>query len=157
MLINELKKFLHLSIRERQMFVQAVLLLPLIHLSLCLLGYHRLHKITEKLIPIKEVKSSPSEADNTVYQAKEITRIVAIGAEHGFFQASCLRRTFLDWVFLRRNGIQSSICFGVRRIGQQLEAHAWLEYEGIVINDVASVQENYLVLCNAFPPTQAGL
>ena len=156
MLMSNLSKIGGLSRNDRRVLFQSVLLLPVIHIALLLLGYYRLRGAMEKLIPLKPSDAPVSEPE-ILQRAGEIARMVSIAAQHGLYKASCLRRSLLLWWFLRREGIQSEICFGVRMFNRTLEAHAWVEYRGIVVNDSAKVHENYQALRDVLPPTQSGL
>jgi hypothetical protein len=82
---------------------------------------------------------------------------VDIAARRGFFQATCLRKSILVWVFLRRSSIQSSICFGVQLKDSQLEAHAWVEHYGFVINDGQDVRQRYGTFDNVISSSLTGL
>jgi hypothetical protein len=145
-----------LSRSDRRLLFQSVLLLPVIHFGLLLLGYYRLREVMEKLIPLKTIDRSVSET-KVLQRARQVARIVSVAAQHGLYKATCLRRSLLAWGFLRRARIQSEICFGVRMSNGKLEAHAWVEYNGTVVNDSATVRENYEALNEAFPSTQLGL
>src|SRR5687768_13770460 len=118
MLLTNLNKLTQLSGNDRSLLFQSVLLLPVIHLALILFGYYRLRWAMEKLIPLKSSDALVSEAE-ILGRAREVSRIVSIAAEYGLYKATCLRRSVLVWWFLRREGIQSQICFGVRMIGRQ--------------------------------------
>jgi hypothetical protein len=51
---------------------------------------------------------------------------------------------------LRLKGLTSDLCLGVRQEGGTLQAHAWVEMEGTVLNDSENVREQYA----AFDPIQ---
>jgi len=136
--------------------LRAFLLLPLIHFALLLLGYSRLWGVMEKLIPYKPIDISLSDIE-ILERARESARIVSIAAQHGLYKATCLRRSLLVWWFLRREGLQGRICFGVRMCDRKLEAHAWVEYKGMVVNDSLQVHERYTALREVLPPTCSGL
>lgn len=155
-LMSSLNKFVQLSPGNRRLLFQALLLLPIIHIALFFLGYSRLRGIMEKLIPLKRIATQETETE-VLHQAWDIARIVAIAAQRGLYRATCLRRSLLVWWFLRKENISSEICFGVRMVNQMLEAHAWVECDGIVINDAASVHENFQALRDVFPSTNSGL
>src|SRR5689334_3356748 len=121
-LMTNLRKLGRLSRNERSLLFQAVLLLPLIHFGLLLLGYSHLRGVMEKLVPLKPIRLPHTEGE-IFNRARETARIVSIGAQHGFYKGTCLRRSLLTWWFLRRAGIQSEICFGVRMFERELEAH----------------------------------
>ena len=156
MLMTNLNKFRRLSRSDRRLYLQSVLLLPVIHCALTGLGYARLRALMERWIPLKSTARPVSESE--AYQrASDITRIVSVAAQHGFYRASCLRKSLLTWGFLRRDGITSALCFGVRMSDRRLEAHAWLEYNGMVLNDSANIHEQYQALDEALPGIKLGL
>jgi hypothetical protein len=156
MWMTNLNKIRQLPRKERRRLIQSVLFLPLIHLALLSLGYYRLKGWMERSSPLHDIYSSALESER-LQRAREVARIVYIAAEHGIYKATCLRRSLLVWWFLRREGIPSDIRFGVRMQDRKLEAHAWVECHGVVVNDSAAVQENYQALEGVFPSTQLGL
>jgi hypothetical protein len=151
MLATRLNQLSQLSRPERRLLIQATLLLPLVHAGLLLLGYARLRRLLEGLAPLKSIDPSPAEVES-VQRAREIARVVSIAAQHGFYRATCLRRSLLTWWLLRSDGLESQICFGVRLSKEGFEAHAWVEVNKIVINDSPEVHDQYLVLRDV-PPT----
>jgi hypothetical protein len=42
-------------------------------------------------------------------------------------------------------------------VEQQLEAPAWVEFQGIVVNDSERIREAFQTLEETFPPTKLGL
>jgi len=156
MLMTNLNKIGGLSRKDRRLLFQSVLLLPVIHIALLLLGYYRLRGVMEKWIPLKPIGTPVSETQ-ILQRAHEIARIVSIAAQHGLYKGTCLRRSLLVWWFLRRARIQSEICFGVRMFKGELEAHAWVEYNGTIVNDSANVHEHYQALHDVLPSTHSGL
>ena len=156
MQMSNLDKLRKLSSEEQGLLIRSVLLLPLLHLALLSLGYYRLRRILERSLPLDGVEPFASKS-NRLSRAREIARIVAIAAEHGVYKATCLRRSLLLWWFLRKAGIPSKIRFGVRKWDGTLEAHAWVECHGVVVNDSPAVQDNYEPLEGGFPSTQLGL
>jgi len=59
-------------------------------------------------------------------------------------QALCLQRAVATTSLLRRYGIRAELVIGVHQI--PLDAHAWVEVDGEVVNDKRKVQEVYQVL-----------
>lgn len=156
MLIHNLIKLKALSRKERGLLLQSALLLPAIHAALILFGYARLQRVLEALTPLRPDQRHLSTTE-ILADARVISRIVSIAAAHGLYRATCLRKSMLVWWFLRREGIQSNICFGVRMNGGLLEAHAWLESNGIVLNDSIDVSGQYKALRDGLPATSLGL
>jgi hypothetical protein len=53
---------------------------------------------------------------------------------------------------LRRRGIDGALRIGVRKAGDRLEAHAWVAYQGVVLNDRADVNLAYTPFDRAIEP-----
>jgi hypothetical protein len=156
MQMSNLNKFLKCSRNEQWLLIQAIILFPFLHIALLTVGYSRLHDFVMKttlLIPSRNVHSEIE----ALRRAVEISKSISLAAQHGLIKATCLRRSFLLWCFLRKEGIPGQICFGVRKINHTLEAHAWVELGGIIINDSTEARDNYFVLENTLPPTHTGL
>jgi hypothetical protein len=121
-----------------------------------ILGYACLREIVEKLIPRKS--TVPVHQDSSIFQkAQKIAWVVSIAAQHGFYKGTCLRRSLVTWIFLRREQIDSDIFFGVRITDHQLEAHAWVEYQGMVVNDTTEIGSVFRPLVDTLSPTNWGL
>ncbi len=74
---------------------------------------------------------------------QRIVRLVTAAGRHLPWQPTCLERSLVLQRLLTRCGIQTQLCIGVRKEGQQLTAHAWLEREGRVVNDSPQAAETY--------------
>lgn len=147
-------KLRRLAPAEIGILASAFFLLPLINILLRALGYSCLHRLIEKLTPIHHKCPITAESMAT---AKSVARMTAVAANRGLYRATCLRKSLLVLWFLRWRGIAGTIRFGVRLECGVLKAHAWIEWQGEVINDEADVRERYVPLENGFPQTQAGL
>jgi hypothetical protein len=148
MLMTNLDKLGQLSWKDRRLLFQAVLILPVIHWGLNVVEYARLKEGLEKIFSL-EASGLPSCKSEILQRASEVVRIASIAEQHGFFRATCLRKSFLVWLLLRGEGIQSQLCFGVRFVRDQLEAHAWVECQNVVINDVPGIRSIFLPLEDA--------
>ena len=62
-----------------------------------------------------------------------IARMVRIAATYGPFPARCLPRAVVLWALLRRQGVDAEIKLGVRRGDRGVEAHAWVELDGVAL------------------------
>jgi hypothetical protein len=155
-LTASLNKFSALSRGERRLLIEAFLLLPAVHLGLRFLGYSRLLRLIEAWMPLP-VSAGVAAGQDRLMRARKIAQMVSIAASRGVYRATCLRRSLgLLW-FLRRESIESRVHFGVRRSGGRLEAHAWVECNGTVINDAPDVHERYPRLQETLPATGMGL
>lgn len=153
---TRLVKLGQLSRGDRGLLLQAFVLLPIIDWGLTLFGYARMQGMMEKLI-LSGSGPKQTAGPEIFARAREIVRIVSIAAEHGIFKSTCLRRSLLTWWFLQREGIVSQICFGVRKLDHQLEAHAWVEIQGNVINDSLEIRSLFRMLEDTHLSTTRGL
>ena len=61
--------------------------------------------------------------------------MVNIAATHSVIRAHCLQRSLVLWSLLERNGVESELRFGARKENGQIQAHAWVEINGVALND----------------------
>ena len=61
--------------------------------------------------------------------------MVRIAAQRGLYRFKCLDQSLVLRWLLRRQGIDARIVFGARKEDEQMEAHAWVEIEGVPISD----------------------
>jgi len=78
-----------------------------------------------------------------IEKAQGVARVVAAAARNGPFRASCLEQSVALLWLLGRRGIPARLRIGVRKEHEELEAHAWVELGGVVLNDSADVGERY--------------
>ena len=139
-----------LSLGQQRTLLAACLWLPFFWLSLRVLGLARLQAL---------LQSQPLAAQLApVLMLPEIQALgeaVNIAARHLPFPATCLTRSLLLGWLLRRRGVQSQVRIGVRLTQGALDAHAWVECEGVPVNDSPDVSSQFasfgkLILLHAF-------
>jgi hypothetical protein len=154
-LVKKLRKLLRLDPGELGTLAQAVILLPLTALALRLAGLRRSQRIFLRLLPHDPARKIEwSEA--ALARALRLSRLVDLAARHGVYPANCLQRSLTLLWMLRRRGIQSDLRFGTRKAGGRFEAHAWIEVEGVVLNDDDDVRLCYTTFDRAITIVEAG-
>ncbi|MGA8429224.1 MAG: lasso peptide biosynthesis B2 protein [Candidatus Sulfotelmatobacter sp.] len=58
-------------------------------------------------------------------------------------QALCLQRSFVTTYLLRKYGIAAQMVLGAQKL--PFKAHAWVEVEGLAINERSDVQATYAI------------
>jgi Transglutaminase-like superfamily len=140
-LVSKADKFLRLSWQERSLLLQALMLLPFVALSLHLLGMGRTQHVLARLCP-----QATSRSSETLWpQAETTARMVAIAAHYSQLWANCLKRSLVLWYLLRRQGIISELRIGVQQGVGEFQAHAWVEYQNTVLNDVQNVRQLFVM------------
>lgn len=71
---------------------------------------------------------------------------MASAAAHHLGPKRCLPRSLALRAMLAARGTPARIAIGVRRSGERVEAHAWVEVEGELVADSASVEDRFLEL-----------
>lgn len=126
---------------DRALLVQAMLLLPVVATSLKTVGLRRTQSWLEK----KAFASMGSATEQTRANVRRAAQMVTAACRHYPLRSSCLPRTIVLWSLLRRGGIDADVRIGVRCDTQgEYQAHAWLEWNGEVINDAGDIARQYL-------------
>lgn len=129
-------RLLHLGAREYVLLAAALVLVPLTALRLRVAGF------TRRSRPPALAQSPPRTGETEIVRA---TAHMVAAAAH-CYGASCLPQSIaLQWL-LRQQGIATRLCFGVRKDGGVLDAHAWVEYRGQPLIDSPAVHGKFAVL-----------
>jgi hypothetical protein len=160
-----LRRFSALDAQARGLFWRAVVALPLVALSLRFRGFRATHESLRKLFPRfqPDCDSNSAATDEPAGESLrsshladderiEMTaRMVRAAAYRSFAGAGCLERSLTLWWLLGRQGIASSVKIGTRKTGDKLDAHAWVECRGRVLNEPEDLHRHYAAFDEAFP------
>lgn len=132
---------------QRRTVLAAALLLPAFRFGLWLLGLRRWRQFT-----VGRLGTVPAAAD--LAHAQSVGQMVNLAAGFGPWRANCLARSLLlEWM-LRRHGVPVALRIGVRRQADALEAHAWVESNGVPVNDEPDIAERFTPFAD-LPPASA--
>jgi Transglutaminase-like superfamily len=140
-LVSKADKFVRLSWQERSLLLQALVLLPLVAMCVHLFGMGRTQYVLVRLCP----QATSLSSEPLWPQAKTTARMVAIAAHYSQLWTNCLKRSLVLWYLLRRQGIASELRIGVQQGVEEFQAHAWVEYQNIVLNDVPNVRQLFVM------------
>jgi Transglutaminase-like superfamily len=146
-----LQQFRDLAPETRKLFLRAAVLLLMISLSLKLRGFRATQQTLQKLSIPSSAKTSPNDDVATNERVKMTVRMVNAAARHGWGRPSCLEKSLALWWLLKQQGTASSVRIGARKSGEKLEAHAWVEREGIALNEPQQEHRHYATFDAAFP------
>ncbi len=136
--MRRLARFLQLAGWERRVFLRALVLLPVSMVRIRRVGVRR-----ALLAADGAGHRLPAGASHAVV-ARRVATLVALAARHGPFRASCLPVSVTLHRLLRERGIQSQLRVGVRKAGDRLEAHAWVERDGQALVDSQPSGERFM-------------
>lgn len=128
-------------------FVELTLLLQLIamslglRLALCAMPLHRLTLLVSRTatlpllgqIPLLHIRCS-------THRLLALTELAAAVSHRN---GHCLPRSLLLFWLLRARHEPVSVCLGVSKNLAALEAHAWVEQDGVVLGDAVSFVDRY--------------
>ena len=139
-----LVQFYNLNAMQKRTLMAAWLWLPLFWLGLRVLGLPRFQACLLKT-PARSALPLALPVIRAVGEA------VNIAARHSPLPATCLTRSLLLGWLLRRRGVQSQLRIGVRLTQGALDAHAWVESEGIPVNDRPDVNAQFASFGDLIP------
>jgi hypothetical protein len=130
-----------LSARERGIFLRAIIFLPLVTTSVKTVGFRR----TQAWLARKTGGAFAAPAELTPAEVWRIADLVRAARKWQIVHSTCLPYSLVLWRLLRAQGIESDVRIGVRRgIFGEVQAHAWIEWNGEVLNDRADVASQYV-------------
>lgn len=122
------------------LFLRAVAMLPLVSLSLRLRGFGPTRSSLQKRL---SSSLSPAKRDSLSKRASLTAHLVQAADLHGLVHPSCLAKSLTLWWLLGRQGIRSRLRIGIRKENNKLEAHAWVEREGVALNEPDEQHRHY--------------
>jgi Transglutaminase-like superfamily len=121
-------------------------LLPIVATSLKTVGLRR----TQSWLTRNSLGPMVPPTEQTRANVRRAAQMVAVACRRHPFRSGCLPRTIVLWSLLRRRGVAADVRIGVRCGNEdEFQAHAWLEWNGEVLNDAADVGSQYFPLNGA--------
>jgi hypothetical protein len=136
--VRPLRKFLALSAAGRAIILRSLLLLPTVAVLLRLQGMARTKTLLGRL-------GRPAGGTSRALAPQEIARLVTTAAS--ILGARCLPQSLVLQHLLRNRNVATEIRLGVSKLANgSLAAHAWIELDGLPLNDKLDVRERYVAL-----------
>ena len=150
---ERLRRFSALERPARSLFLRATVLLPLVALSLRWRGFRATQATLQRSL-LND--NQEREAALVSKSAAMIAHMVNAADRHGLVHPSCLAKSLTLWWLLARQGISSHLRIGIRKKEEKFEAHAWVERDGIALNEPDEHHHHYAAFDAAFssPPPE---
>lgn len=87
-----------------------------------------------------------SRTGDVVGKIRRLSGLVRIAANHHLYPMTCLRQALALQRLLLMEGIASELRIGVRKDAGALDAHAWLEVQGVPVGQSRGAVENFAPL-----------
>ncbi len=136
------RRFRKRPLEERALILDAMILLLLTRIGLRVFGFRRWRELIEQF----SLRTRPPRVEEPALMlemAGRTVRAVRAVELHGPARPNCLERSMTLWWLLQRDGIGGALHIGARKNGSRLEAHAWVELGGQVLNDSTDVHNLY--------------
>jgi len=152
---ERLRRFSALERPARELFLRALVLLPLIALSLRWRGFGATQAALQRFL------SSPNQRPDAALVGRDVAvtaHMVNAADRHGLVHPSCLAKSLTLWWLLGRQGISSRLRIGIRKEKEKFEAHAWVERDGTAVNEPEGHHRHYAAFdesLSAMPPEKS--
>ena len=123
------------------MFRRAVLLLAMVRGMLRLRGYKKTQQWLQKKLHHRP--GPVPQTQDVVSQLEMSCRMVRAAECYSPGQVTCLEESLLLWYLLQSQHISVSIRIGVRKQAEKFEAHAWVERNGVALNQHEEQHRHY--------------
>lgn len=142
------QRYRALDPEARKLFGRAATLLPLIALSLRLRGF----KKTKETLQKKLTRNFPQETEKekTAETVQNTCRMVKAAAHYGIYRPTCLVESLTLWYLLQSQRISAGLRIGVRKLPEKFEAHAWVECQGVPLNQTEQMHQHYAAFDSGF-------
>jgi hypothetical protein len=139
-ILQKLRKFRSLGNEERSLILEATLLPVLISTGIGLFGVGR----TQGWLRCWASRGKPKQAQPDPWAEilmarraqRRATRVIGFGG-------TCLPRSLTLWSLLLRRGLQTDLRVGFRKLEGKVEGHAWVEFQGIPLNEDQQIAQTY--------------
>jgi transglutaminase superfamily protein len=148
--VRSWSKLLSLSPGEKRLLLASMVSLPINGLALRMMSLSRWRALlSRRAMVLRAGQNAPSGSQ--LISARRIARMVRVAASRGPYRGNCLQQSLTLWWLLDRQSIESEIRFGARTQDGKFEAHAWVEVEGIALNEAPGIQDRF----KRFEPARA--
>jgi hypothetical protein len=131
-MIHKLRTFQALNSSERACLLRALRLLPAVRMSLRLIGTRRTQAWLARSYKPPALSATRDEA-----RIRQVVRMVRVAQRYHRFWSNCLSHSLTLWSLLRHEGFEADVRIGARLQNGKLQAHAWVEWQGRVLNDAS--------------------
>jgi len=128
-------RFWGLRANSRRLVLEAAVALAATWVGLRVFGFRRWKSIFG-WFAANRVRHARAARSASWGAAGAIARFEDAAARHFFLRTNCLERSLVLCWLLERRGIDSQLRLGARKEAGRFEAHAWVEVDGSVVNDV---------------------
>jgi hypothetical protein len=137
---ERLRRFRALEQPAQKLFLRAAILLPFVSFQLKMRGFTATRARLESRL--KSCVLAGNSAETAECTARTV-RMVHAAVRYGWGKPSCLEESIVLWYLLGRQEIESALRIGIRKDDGKFGAHAWVERDGVALNQPDAHHEHY--------------
>jgi hypothetical protein len=143
------QRYRALDPEARRLFRRAVMLLPLIMVSLRVRGFGKTQEWLQ--VRLQRGHSALPESATSQQIVEKTCRMVRAAVHYAVPHAGCLEQSLTLWYLLSAQGISASVRIGIPKQKEPFEAHAWVEHDSVALNQLEEVHRHYVPFDSRFP------
>jgi len=144
---EKLRQFSALDGHARKLFLQALVILPVVSLSLKALGFRTTQTALRKIFSVPGNGPDPDSLRKCIALT---AHMVSSAGRHSLIHCSCLAISLTLRCLLGHQGISCEMRIGIRKENGELQAHAWVERDGVALNEPDEHHRHYAAFDKAF-------
>lgn len=125
---------------ERRAFLDFVWLIPAMRAGLRLAGFKRWYRWLDQRL---RRGGAPPDAPERIARA---LGALQRARRYAPYRGNCLSQSLALWWRLGRAGVIVELCLGAQVVDGAFLAHAWVEHEGRILNDMPDVRARFAPL-----------
>lgn len=133
--------------RDRRLTLHLLAALPLLAAGLRVLGFRRTYALLGRMSRRRPARHGAGRRATTGrgYRSPDHTAALVVHVNRHLlpYQSRCLLESLALWYLLRRRGHAAELLLGARTLLGPFEAHAWVELDGVALNDDDNVRDVY--------------
>lgn len=114
----------------------------ILHFFLIIFGFRKIKKILDFFSKDLEDKSSLNEKEVLVFR-EHLRLLFKKLRKSRYCFCNCFSTSLLLWFILKKQGLNSEIRIGTRKINNEFKAHAWVEINNIPLNAGLKVRQKF--------------
>lgn len=139
------RRWMSLPGDERRALLQMLVMVPLFHVAVRVWDYQRTRAFVDRRG--RATWERRQAAGTTLHLRPDAYGLASRRmAARPWIPGNCLSRSLALLWFLRRHGYQPDLRLGVSLAERAFAAHAWVELDGVVLNDRRDVAERFTPL-----------
>lgn len=143
---ERLRRFSALERPAQSLFLRAMVLLPLVSLSLRWRGFRTTQALLQRFLSNVNPERNQAELQE---RAALTAHLINSADRHGWSHTTCLAKSLALWWLLGRQGIASHLRIGIRKENEKFEAHAWVERDGVALNEPEEHHRHFAAFASA--------